>query len=354
MIHPYFNLTGDEAKGLLFGLLKVDEQQLKDNPGYPSMRQMILEGKVKYRLADPNEHWQSYREMVENVEKFGVAYADCEDLAPAVAAEDRVRYGVMSEPFAYKPSAGLYHVVTAVPTSASQRFGSRSWPKAMGANNPAGYMLQDVSAAAGMGTSDLYGGVRGKQGVGRFGLHPSESLMRGRRMEGHQVRSPHRPRGQSYGGTTQQAIYGAWPFPKESVAKPRRDRKRLPDGRGGGRFWGQVSDALGPLAGSFTEGASESLGLPSDLLSGGAGGLMGEATKSGAKMLGGQASAMLTASLGEMFPDIGFLGGIADTSEDFDEDYADDMDYEEGSDDSFGAMDDAVRHGVSDWLASRL
>ena len=160
MIHPYFNLTGEEAKGLLYGLLEVNKFQLSKDPSMPSMRKLIAEGKVKYRLADPNEHWQSYREIVEQVRENGTGYADCEDLAPAVAAEDSVRYGVESKPYAYKPKEGLFHVVVARPVPS--RFSGNSFPAAMGAPPLSGYTTEDPSAAAGMLSSAVFGGVRGK------------------------------------------------------------------------------------------------------------------------------------------------------------------------------------------------
>ena len=162
MISPHFELTGHEAKGLLYGLLEVNKQQLRENPGMPSIRDLIRQGKVVYEENDPGEHWQTYRELVEAVQKDGVAYGDCEDLAPAVAAEDQIRYGIESLPFAYAPREGLYHVVTAIPTSAPATFGGRGWPKAMGAPSVSGYSFIDPSAAAGMGMKHL--GVRAKFG----------------------------------------------------------------------------------------------------------------------------------------------------------------------------------------------
>lgn len=178
MISPHFELTGHEAKGLLYGLLEVNKQQLRENPGMPSMRDLIQQGKVRYEESDPGEHWQTYREMVEAVNRNGVAYADCEDLAPAVAAEDQVRFGVESLPYAYSPKKGLYHVVTAIPSQAGSRFGG-SWPGAMGAPSMRGYTFIDPSAAAGMPTGHV--GVRAKYGAlttpGSIGNSASASLV---------------------------------------------------------------------------------------------------------------------------------------------------------------------------------
>lgn len=164
MISPHFEVTGEEAKSFLPALVKINEGQLRKNPQWPSVRSLIKQGKIQYRLADPQEHWQTYRELVEAVQANGIAYADCEDLASAVAAEDRVRRGIQTEAYAYKPKENLFHVVAAVPQSAMQRFGARDelmagWPAARGASRP-GFVLQDPSAAAGMGTN--FSGLRGK------------------------------------------------------------------------------------------------------------------------------------------------------------------------------------------------
>lgn len=165
MVSPLFQLTGQEAKGLLFGLLEVDKFQLAQHPEWPSIREAVRAGKVRYREYDPREHWQSYREIVEQLQANGEAFGDCEDLATAVAAEDQVRYGVDSLPYAYSPKEGLFHVVTAVPRTASGRFGGNQvWPKALGASEVVGFDLHDISAAAGMGVNPS-SGVRGRPGL---------------------------------------------------------------------------------------------------------------------------------------------------------------------------------------------
>lgn len=168
MISPLFKLSGSDARGLLYGLLEVDKLQLREDPSLPSMRGLIQSGKVKYRQADPDEHWQSYKEIVDQVKSTGFGFADCEDLATAVSAEDQVRHGVGSLPFAYPPRPGLFHVVTAVP---QEQFGSipqSSWPGARSAPPVPGYVLQDPSAAAGMG-SDFNGTEEASVGYGNDG-----------------------------------------------------------------------------------------------------------------------------------------------------------------------------------------
>lgn len=163
MISPLFRMEGDEARGLLFGLVESNKIQLRKDPSMPSVRQLISEGKVRYDSYDPKEHWKTYREIVDEAGRDGVAYGDCEDLAAAVAAEDQVRYGVGSLPYAYSPRPGLFHVVTAVPSSGVGRssMGGTNpslpaayggWPTADGAHRIDGYVLQDPSRAAGMGS----------------------------------------------------------------------------------------------------------------------------------------------------------------------------------------------------------
>lgn len=161
MISPYFNLSGSDARGLLYGLMETDKIQLREHPNFPSMRQLIQDGRVRYRQADPQEHWQSYKELVEQTRDGGIAYGDCEDLATALAAEDQVRYGVNSVPYAYAPREGLFHVVTAVPSDQFGGIPRHSWPGAKGAPPIPGYVLQDPSAAAGMGSG--FGGLPGKE-----------------------------------------------------------------------------------------------------------------------------------------------------------------------------------------------
>ena len=160
MISPYFNLSGSDARGLLYGLMETDKIQLRENPHLPSMRQLVQDGRVRYKRADPQEHWQSYKEIVEQTKFGGTGYADCEDLASAIAAEDQVRYGVKSIPYAYAPREGLFHVVTAVPADQFGGIPRQHWPDAKGAPPIAGYVLQDPSAAAGMGS---FGGLPGKE-----------------------------------------------------------------------------------------------------------------------------------------------------------------------------------------------
>lgn len=180
-ISPYFKMTGSEARGLLYGLMESDKIQLRDNPSMPSMRQMVQTGKVVYKRADPEEHWQTYREMVENVQRDGVAYADCEDIACAIAAEDQVRYGVQSLPYAYNPSPSLFHVVVAVPDGQYGALPRGNWPRPQMAPDIMGYVLEDPSAAAGMATfgATRFGALAMGAPVQRRGSGPLRKAGRG-------------------------------------------------------------------------------------------------------------------------------------------------------------------------------
>ena len=168
-INPTFKVTGTEAKGLLYGLLAMDIQQLRDNPQWlePSLHDRIASGEVKYRQRDEEEHWKTIREMLEEIDSDGVSHSDCEDLACWLAAERRVKDKVQSHPFAYSPKDGLFHVVTADPVGSSSygRQASERWPGALMAPGVKGYELRDPSAKAGMPTTHVegYGALRGKE-----------------------------------------------------------------------------------------------------------------------------------------------------------------------------------------------
>ena len=114
-VHPYFNLNADEAANLLDGLVSVNLRQIDKAGGFSGSPRFpiltgIQQGRVRYRRADPREHWQSWRELVEQMERGGKAYADCEDLASAVSAE-LIAAGQPARTYVYKSGPRLYHVV---------------------------------------------------------------------------------------------------------------------------------------------------------------------------------------------------------------------------------------------------
>ena len=76
---PYFDIKTEEAANLLDGLVSVGLSQIDKRVGrrgeFPVIRG-IQTGTIRYKRADPNEHWQSWREIIEQVDRFGVAGAD--------------------------------------------------------------------------------------------------------------------------------------------------------------------------------------------------------------------------------------------------------------------------------------
>lgn len=114
-VHPYFDLEADEAANLLDGLVSVNLSQISKSGGFAGQGRFpvllgIQQGRVRYRRADPREHWQSWRELVQQIQKNGTAYADCEDLSASVAAE-LMAAGVPARTYVYKSGPKLYHVV---------------------------------------------------------------------------------------------------------------------------------------------------------------------------------------------------------------------------------------------------
>jgi len=76
---------------MLSGLVAVDVEQMKRaGPYRPRVEKLIEAGALIYDKADGGEHWQTYDEIVSDWRRDGVAFADCEDLAAALAAEWRV------------------------------------------------------------------------------------------------------------------------------------------------------------------------------------------------------------------------------------------------------------------------
>lgn len=72
----------EEAEALLTGLQRVAELQFRE--GTPSVSRALHQGKLKYIRHDPDEHWQTPREV------WASGGGDCEDLAIAIAAERTV------------------------------------------------------------------------------------------------------------------------------------------------------------------------------------------------------------------------------------------------------------------------
>ena len=96
MISPLFRMEGDEARGLSDSS-RSNKIQLRKDPSMPSVRQLISrEGQV--RLYDPKEHWKTYREIVDEAGRDGVAYGDCEDTG-GCCGSGKIRFGTALDLF---------------------------------------------------------------------------------------------------------------------------------------------------------------------------------------------------------------------------------------------------------------
>ena len=113
MISPRFELTSPEAANLLDGLVSVNLSQMNGQGlpkgQYPIVR-AIQTGRLRYRRLDADEHWQTWRELMQQLAQGGTSYGDCEDLSAAVAAE-LLRNGEKARTYVYRSSPRLYHVV---------------------------------------------------------------------------------------------------------------------------------------------------------------------------------------------------------------------------------------------------
>lgn len=140
MLRPTFRLGAEDAAEMLSGLLAVDLAQMRRaGPNRPRIVDLIESGQLRYSRLDPEEHWQTYEEMVAEINARGFAEADCEDLATALAAELRMGDGRWSDPQAapvvYRSSPRVLHVVVKAP------------------NLSPGHLL-DPSRSAGMGWNE--------------------------------------------------------------------------------------------------------------------------------------------------------------------------------------------------------
>ena len=115
-MNPKFALRTPEAANLLDGLVSVNLAQMDKAFGgekghFPVIR-AIQNGTLRYRRADPEEHWKSWREVMSGASQ-GVG-ADCEDLSSAVAAE-LLYNGIPARTYVYQAGPKLYHVVVSTP-----------------------------------------------------------------------------------------------------------------------------------------------------------------------------------------------------------------------------------------------
>lgn len=99
-----------EAAWMLQGLYLVNLEQLAG--GQPGISEALQRGRVRYIRSDPDERWQSIRDLWVN------GGGDCEDLAAAVAAELTHAWrasggaeGARARPVIYRVRPGLAHAV---------------------------------------------------------------------------------------------------------------------------------------------------------------------------------------------------------------------------------------------------
>ncbi len=118
---------------MLSGLVAVNRAQMeRAGPGRPRIRDLIASGQLRYSPVDPNEHWQTYDEVLGVMERDGAAYADCEDLASMAAAEMNIDQGAADyDPSArvvvYRTGPSMSHVIVE-----SKRFGHLDPSKSAG------------------------------------------------------------------------------------------------------------------------------------------------------------------------------------------------------------------------------
>lgn len=136
-VQPTIRISTPDAANLLDGIVSANLGQMRrrkvppTGPGSMPILRGIQSGRVRYDRADPDEHWQTWDELIAQLAKRGgkgIARGDCEDLSSAVVAE-MIYAGEDARTYVYKSGGSLYHVVV--------------WTKKWG--------LLDPSRAAGMG-----------------------------------------------------------------------------------------------------------------------------------------------------------------------------------------------------------
>lgn len=152
-VRPTLELSAEDAAILLNeGLVGVNRaQMLRRGPGRPRVRDLIASGQLRYSPVDPDEHWQTYEDVLGAIQARGVALADCEDLAGMAAAEEDLDGDTGARTTVYRTGPNMNHVVVASP-----RFG-----------------LLDPSISAGMGAGDGLHGVS-RSRCPNFGCVPTE------------------------------------------------------------------------------------------------------------------------------------------------------------------------------------
>ena len=113
-MNPEFDINTQDAANLLPGVVHMNVKQIQrrfggDRNAMPILRG-IQTGRVRYKRSDPRETWQSWDNLMAQLERGGIAEGDCEDLSSAVAAE-LANAGIRARTYVYKSGPRLYHVV---------------------------------------------------------------------------------------------------------------------------------------------------------------------------------------------------------------------------------------------------
>lgn len=110
----------DAAIALNGGPLAVNIAQMRRaGPNRPKIVDLVRTGRLRYSAYDPREHWQTYDELLEQLNRYGYAIGDCEDLSLALAAELQLGDGPFRDPHAktsvYRTGPQMSHVVVDSP-----------------------------------------------------------------------------------------------------------------------------------------------------------------------------------------------------------------------------------------------
>lgn len=106
--HREFGFTPEQAAEVVEGLQAVDQLQMGRQriSGQDTVTSRILGGSIRYKRADPDEHWQTWRELALS------GQGDCEDLAAAYAADLIIKgWDKGAKPLVYRVHPSLYHVI---------------------------------------------------------------------------------------------------------------------------------------------------------------------------------------------------------------------------------------------------
>lgn len=112
-VTPFIRVATPDAANLLDGIVSANLGQMRrrkaDPKAMPILRG-IQSGRVRYKRSDPREHWQTWDELMLQLQDGGTARGDCEDLSSAVAAE-LLFAGEEARTYVYQSAPHLYHVV---------------------------------------------------------------------------------------------------------------------------------------------------------------------------------------------------------------------------------------------------